>query len=133
MVQKSSSPGKPVASERGQTEGYDQDGPAPAGQEEVPEGTPHCDVPSRAEWSKAAGGPPETGGTDHQAVGHPKSPGAPDDLQKKFTDAQRGQVLHVASDAPSAELFQTLKEVLPNLQDSIFVVRSVGFVRSRSL
>ena len=77
MVQKSSSPGKPVASERGQTEGYDQDGPAPAGQEEVPEGTPHCDVPSRAEWSKAAGGPPETGGTDHQAVGHPKSPGAP--------------------------------------------------------
>ena len=39
-----------------------------------------------------------------------------DELQKKFTDAQRGQVLHVASDAPSAELFQTLKEVLPNLQ-----------------
>ena len=42
-----------------------------------------------------------------------------DDLQKKFTDAQRGQVLHVASDAPSAELFQTLKEVLPNLQEFI--------------
>ena len=39
-----------------------------------------------------------------------------DGLKSRFTNAQRAQVLHVASDAPSAEMFQTLKEVLPNLQ-----------------
>ena len=39
-----------------------------------------------------------------------------DSLKSRFTYSQRVQVLHVASDAPSAEMFQTLKEVLPNLQ-----------------
>ncbi|CAE7582461.1 unnamed protein product [Symbiodinium sp. CCMP2592] len=39
-----------------------------------------------------------------------------DALRSSFTNTQRAQVLHVASDAPSAEMFQTLKEVLPNLQ-----------------
>ena len=39
-----------------------------------------------------------------------------DALKSKLTNTQRAQVLHVASDAPSAEMFQTLKEVFPNLQ-----------------
>ena len=37
-------------------------------------------------------------------------------LTRDFTTSQRQQVIHVASDAPSSELFVVLKEVLPNLR-----------------
>jgi hypothetical protein len=39
-----------------------------------------------------------------------------DELAKHLTDAQRAQVVHVASDNPSPELFATLQKVLPRLQ-----------------
>ena len=37
-------------------------------------------------------------------------------LARDFTTSQRQQVIHVASDAPSSELFVVLKKVLPNLR-----------------
>ena len=39
-----------------------------------------------------------------------------DTLANSLTDDYRSQVLHVASDAPSAEMFQVLSKVLPHLK-----------------